>query len=97
MVRARPAPRVLSTALILAWVLAVEVPPVFAAAQHSCKPPPKEDPPREETLEWTCPQCGARWRTRVVAEGYRFHRGGGSEPFTHTVWERIERRQEDPE
>jgi hypothetical protein len=87
-VRARPVACVFLTALILAWLLAVEVPPAFAADQHSCGPP-KEDPPKDEPLEWTCPECGARWRIRVVAEGYRFHRGGGSQPFTHTDWERI--------
>ena len=58
------------------------------SVRHTCDPP-KEDRPRVEAQEWACPQCGARWRIRVVAEGYRFEPGGGGEPFSYTEWERI--------
>ncbi len=57
-------------------------------AKHTCEPP-KGDPARDEPPEWACPECGALWRTRVVAEGYRFERGGSREPFTKTEWQRV--------
>jgi predicted RNA-binding Zn-ribbon protein involved in translation (DUF1610 family) len=34
-------------------------------AVHSCQPP--QDPP-EPGGEWTCPECGTRWRIEDAAE-----------------------------